>query len=674
MTILRRAISSLLLTAAGLAPLAAAHAQAGKNGALAVGTANVVVNQYTPLGANAAAGSTAVSVASAAGLGAGDLVLLIQMRGALINNSNTAAYGDIVNLRNAGNYELAVVQAVSGTTLSLSQPLARAYTAADGAQVVRIPRYTTVTVGNGGSITGQAWDGSSGGVVALEAQGSITVNGSISATGLGFRGGAFVNNGVDNNANYLGSGSTGGEKGEGVAGYGSSYTGGSRGRGAAANGGGGGNSVNAGGGGGANGGNPAVWTGTGRPNVSTPGWATAWNLEGAGFANSASTGGGRGGYGVSDNDLDALSVGPGQGSWGSYSRPNTGGIGGRPLSYDAGRLFLGGGGGSGDGNTAVSGAGGNGGGLVYLLGAAIGGSGSVVADGAAGATSNGGSSFADGAGGGGGGGAIVLAAGTVSVAASANGGAGGNTINTVIKAYGPGGGGGAGYIGVTSGAELTGFSYSLSGGRGGVSTSPGLAEFPPNGATDGGVNTLVFRTSGTAAPLPVSWARFGAVYAGSRVVLSWTTAQEKNNAYFQPERSLDGRRFTACGERVAGAGHSSSARRYVAYDAQPPGGTVYYRVRQVDFDGQSATTAAAAVRCGATSPAAYPNPVRRGELLRTALPAGTAVQLFDLLGRPVAAPTAAAESGLTIDTHQLPAGQYWLRVAGGKALRLVVQD
>ncbi|GAB3829034.1 hypothetical protein GCM10028821_15080 [Hymenobacter jeollabukensis] len=634
----------------------------------------MVVNQYTALGANAAAGSTAVSVASAAGLSAGDLVLLIQMQGALINNSNTASYGDIVNLRNAGNYELAVVQAVSGTTLSLSQPLARAYTANDGAQVVRIPRYTTVTVSSGGSITGQAWNGSSGGVVALEAQGSITVNGSITATGLGFRGGAFVNNGVDNNANYLGSGNTGGEKGEGVAGYGNSYAGGSRGRGAAANGGGGGNSVNSGGGGGANGGNPAVWTGTGRPNTSTPGWATAWNLEGAGFASSGSTGGGRGGYGVSDNDLDALSVGPGQGSWGPYSRPNTGGIGGRPLSYDAGRLFLGGGGGSGDGNTAVAGVGGNGGGLIYLLGAVIGGSGSVVADGAAGATSNGGSSFADGAGGGGAGGAVVLAAGTVSVAASANGGSGGNTVNTVIKAYGPGGGGGAGYIGVTGGADLTGFSYSLSGGRGGVSTSPGLAEFPPNGATDGGVNTLVFRTSGTAAPLPVSWAHFDAAYAAGRVLLRWTTAQEKDNAYFQAERSLDGRTFVACGARVAGAGHSTSARRYTASDAQPPAGTVYYRVRQVDTNGESATTAAVAVHCGTSILAAYPNPVRRGELLRTALPAGSAVQLFDLLGRRVATPTAAADGGRAIDTHRLPAGQYWLRVAGGKPLRIVVQD
>ncbi|MCC3156263.1 hypothetical protein LJ737_03390 [Hymenobacter sp. 15J16-1T3B] len=673
MRLLRHTCKPIVVGILSLAALGA-RAQAGKDGALTINAAGTVVNQYTRLAANATAGSTTVTVASAAGLSAGDLVLIIQMQGALINNANTAAYGAVTNLRNAGNYELAVVQAVTGGTLALSQPLAQSYTANDGAQVVRIPRYTGVTIGSGGSLTGQAWNGTSGGVVALEAQGTITVNGSITATGLGFRGGAFVNNGVDNNANYLGAGNTGGEKGEGVAGYASSYAGGSRGRGAAANGGGGGNSVNAGGGGGANGGDPAVWTGTGRPNVSTPGWATAWNLEGAGFANSGSSGGGRGGYGVSDNDLDALAVGPGQSSWGTYSRPNTGGLGGRPLPYELGRVFLGGGGGSGDGNTAVAGVGGNGGGLVYLIGGAITGSGSVVADGAPGAASNGGTSFADGAGGGGGGGAILLTAGAVSVATSANGGTGGNTVNTVIKAYGPGGGGGAGYISVSSGADLTGFSYSLSGGRGGISTSPGLAEFPPNGATDGGVNTLIFRTSGNTTPLPVSWTHFGAAWAAGRVQLSWATAQEKNNAYFQLERSLDGVRFAAFGERVPGAGHSTSARRYAAYDAQPPAGTVYYRVRQVDFDGQSATTAVVAVRSGGTTLAAYPNPLRRGELLRTQLPAGTAALLTDLLGRTVARPVAAADGTLAVPTQKLPAGQYWLRVAGAKPLRLVVQE
>ena len=676
MTLFRLAVNSLAWTALlSLGPLGSAYAQAGKNGALTLNGSGFVVNSYAPLTANAAVGNTSVSVSSTAGMSVGDLVLIIQMQGAQINSTNTAAYGEVTNLRGAGIHELAVVQALTATTLRLSQPLSNAYTLADKAQVVRVPRYTTVTINAAGSVTGQAWNGSSGGIVAIEAQGTITVNGSITATGQGFRGGAFADNTINNNANYLGTGNTGGEKGEGIAGYGSSYPGGSRGRGAAANGGGGGNSVNAGGGGGANGGDPASWTGTGRPSVATAAWAAAWNLEAPGLAGSSSTGGGRGGYGVSDVNLDALTVGPNQAAWGEYQRPNTGGIGGRPLDYSSGRLFLGGGGGSGDGNTNVAGVGGRGGGLIYLISPTITGSGTIVADGTAGGTSFANDPYADGAGGGGAGGTIVLAAGSVSnLRVQANGGTGGNTENTVDKGYGPGGGGGAGYIGLSSTATVSGATFSLSGGSSGVSTSPGLTEFPPNGATDGGLSAVALRPA-LVVPLPVSWTQFGAGYASGRVRLSWTTAQEKNNAYFQPERSLDGLTFTACGERVAGAGSSTSPRSYAASDAQPPRGTVYYRVRQVDADGQSATTAAVAVRCEETTGLdAYPNPVRRGQLLRTHLPAGTAVQLTDLLGRRVAAPVTALDGGLAVDTRRLPAGQYWLRAAGGKPLRLVVQD
>jgi hypothetical protein len=669
MLTLRHSLLIGLLTGAGLLPAATARAQAGKNGALVVSGPNVVVNQYTALATDAAAGAVSLTVASTTSLSPGDLVMVIQMQGASIDASNTAAYGTVTALGNTGNYELAVVQAVpNGTTLALSQGLTNAYSAAGKAQVVRIPRLTTVTVNSGASITGAAWNGSTGGVVALEAQGTVAVEGSITATGLGFRGGAFADNAVNNNSNYVGTGNVGGEKGEGIAGYGSSYPGGSRGRGAAANGGGGGNSVNAGGGGGANAGSLAEWTGRGNPSLATAAWATAWNLETAGFATATSSGGGRGGYAVSDNNLDALSVGPGQSAWGVYSRANTGGLGGRPLDYSTGRLFLGGGGGTGDGNTSVAGVGGRGGGLIYVVAPTLTGSGRVQANGAAGADSYANSDFADGAGGGGAGGTMVLAVDNLgALTVEANGGAGGNTYNTVVKGYGPGGGGGAGYIGLKSGVAVNGTALVLNGGAGGNSSSPGLTEFTPNGATAGGGNTVVLRTT-SAVPLPVSWVSFGASREPARTRLSWTTAQEKNNAYFQPERSLDGQKFTSIGEPVAGAGTTQSARRYVAYDAQPPAGPAYYRIRQVDQDGTPHYSATVLVRGEAAAAAAYPNPVRRGELLRTGVPAGTVLQLTDVLGRTVAVPTAAG----SVDTRGLQPGQYWLRAAGGQAQRITV--
>ncbi|RTQ47233.1 hypothetical protein EJV47_20280 [Hymenobacter gummosus] len=672
-----RRLGAALLGLSLVFAAAPSQAQVGKDGPFGVGSPNTIVNRYTALTANAAAGNDVLSVASTADLSAGDLVMVIQMQGASINTANTSSYGTVTALNNAGNMELAVVQRVaSATSVVLSQRLTKSYTSAGRAQLVRVPRFSLFVVNPGATVTAQAWNGSTGGVLAVESQNEIIVNGTITATGKGFRGGAFANNGASNNANYVGSGNTGGQKGESIAGYETSYSGGSRGRGAPANGGGGGNSVNAGGGGGANGGDPTKWSGRGNPTLSIPEWASAWNLEEAGFATSTSSGGGRGGYGVSDVDLDALSVGPDRSAWGDYSRPNTGGIGGRPLDYSTGRLFLGGGGGAGDGNTDVAGYGGNGGGLVFLLAPTINGGGVIESNGSNGNFSYANNPFADGAGGGGAGGTIVVQSSALSnLTLRANGGDGGGTDNTIVKAYGPGGGGGAGYIGISTAAVGNNVTVSLNGGNGGMSSSPGMAEFPPNGATRGAGTTVTSLTP-QAAPLPVTWAYFTASWAEGRSTLTWGTAMEKNSAYFQPERSLDGGySFQAFGEAVPAAGHSTSARRYTAYDAQPPVGKIYYRIRQVDTDGTSSYTAAVLVTSRAVDVAAYPNPVRRGQPLRTTLPAGTAAQLTDVLGRLVAAPVLSTASGtLDLDTRALRPGQYWLRVPGGKAQRISVVE
>ena len=119
-------------------------------------------------------------------------------------------------------------------------------------------------------------------------------------------------------------------------------------------------------------------------------WADAWNLESASFSAHTSSGGGRGGYSYSSNNENALLVGPGNAAWGGDGRANNGGLGGRPVPYDAdGRMFFGGGGGAGDGNNNVAGAGGQGGGIVIIIASSITGSGSIEANGQAGTATSG---------------------------------------------------------------------------------------------------------------------------------------------------------------------------------------------------------------------------------------------------------------------------------------------
>jgi hypothetical protein len=226
----------------------------------------------------------------------------------------------------------------------------------------------------------------------------------------------------------------GARKGESIAGLWSSLPGGAFGRGAPANGGGGGNAEDAAGGGGANATNGLVWNGQGNPDPN-PAYVAAWNLDPTLNAGTTSSGGGRGGYCFSNVDRNALTVAPGNGTWGGSLRREIGGIGGRPLPYDSalGRIFLGGGGGAGANSNASGGGGGRGGGIVLLYAGTVTGTGRIVSSGANGAST--GSPHEDAPGGAGGGGTVIVQVrSSVSLnEIRAEGGAGGSQSTPVTR-------------------------------------------------------------------------------------------------------------------------------------------------------------------------------------------------------------------------------------------------
>ena len=114
----------------------AAQAQQGRNGARTFTAANTVVNKCTVLTANVVAGAANLIMANSvlnlnsaatnltAPLAAGDLVLVIQMQGAAIDQTNTAVYGNVTSYDSAGRYELAQVAAVpTATTITFTYGL-----------------------------------------------------------------------------------------------------------------------------------------------------------------------------------------------------------------------------------------------------------------------------------------------------------------------------------------------------------------------------------------------------------------------------------------------------------------------------------------------------------------------------------------------------------------------
>lgn len=203
---------------------------------------------------------------------------------------------------------------------------------------------------------------------------------------------------------------------------------------------------------------------------------------------------------------------------------------------------------------------------------------------------------------------------------------------------------------------------------------------------DGWIISVSARTASTtsapptlAAPLPVKLVEFTAQAApgGRSARLAWATASETNNAYFDVERSFDGATYAPLG-RVAGQGGKTSATAYTFADQQglgtQPTGLVYYRLRQVDFDGTATYSPVRPVYLGAAAAAGqaslYPNPAQASTTLDlSALPAAASyqVQVLDATGRQVQRLLVAGGQAPRLDLSTLASGLHTVLVTGVQA-------
>ena len=114
-----------------------------------------------------------------------------------------------------------------------------------------------------------------------------------------------------------------------------------------------------------------------------------------------------------------------------------------------------------------------------------------------------------------------------------------------------------------------------------------------------------------AGALPVELLFFQAKAMEHSVKLFWQTASETHNDYFVVERSRDGNHFEDL-IQVAGAHNSNTLRSYLTEDKNPFNGINYYKLRQVDFNGDKQFSDIVAVRFdNSTHPmfSVFPNPV-----------------------------------------------------------------
>ena len=180
-----------------------------------------IINDYTPV-LSLLPCENKISVEDASAFNIGDTVLMIQMKGAIIDSTNTAGFGTITDYRNAGNYEINYVKSKAGNIIELKNTLTRRYDLPDGkVQLVRIPYYTTANITS--TLTCLPWDGNKGGVLVLNARDTIYLNANIDVTGKGFNGGNDpatnppVFNCYENEFFYSVNPDLASEKGEGIA-------------------------------------------------------------------------------------------------------------------------------------------------------------------------------------------------------------------------------------------------------------------------------------------------------------------------------------------------------------------------------------------------------------------------------------------------------------------------
>lgn len=157
--------------------------------------------------------------------------------------------------------------------------------------------------------------------------------------------------------------------------------------------------------------------------------------------------------------------------------------------------------------------------------------------------------------------------------------------------------------------------------------------------------------------LPVSFLKPFDVELKDRVVhMDWVTAEEINNDHFQIERSRDLITWEPRG-KIAAKGVSSS---YHTTDPDPWPGASYYRLRQVDLDGQFELSSVYPVYLAVDDIALYPNPATDYFILSTTRRLDKIV-LTDLAGRSLGEWRDFKEQ-LQIPVEGLRSGMYVLRL------------
>jgi hypothetical protein len=165
-------------------------------------------------------------------------------------------------------------------------------------------------------------------------------------------------------------------------------------------------------------------------------------------------------------------------------------------------------------------------------------------------------------------------------------------------------------------------------------------------------------------PLPLELLYFNAECKPQGVTaLSWATASEINSAYFELQSSDDMLHWTILKTIPALGFHSSTYQYPEVLDSKPSQTTRYYRLKQVDLDGEYRYFQTLAAYCplSGTTISLYPNPTAEHLHIQGAQ-AGVSWEIIDMTGRRILNGTITERPLQSISILGLPAGIYRLKL------------
>ncbi len=161
-----------------------------------------------------------------------------------------------------------------------------------------------------------------------------------------------------------------------------------------------------------------------------------------------------------------------------------------------------------------------------------------------------------------------------------------------------------------------------------------------------------------SAALPVELVFFKGKPLSGIVLITWQTASENNNDYFQIEHSTDGKYFNTLGN-ISGNGTSQEVHNYQFRHPSPIKGVNYYRLKQVDKSRKFEYSDIISIVLDRREISVFPNPTK-GNLEIAGDVEEANIRVKDSMGKIVASQNLDAHN--SINLSYLPKGMYFIEV------------